>query len=82
MIKADFNDSDHWIELAKGLHYDLPDWKQPSTVQAMQLWLDRFDLTEAEYEEQTNTTLEEFIELNPAWPLRAFVGLLLEDRSE
>ena len=29
-----------------------------------------------------NTTMEEFIELNPGWPLMAFVGLMLEERNE
>jgi len=79
-MRTDFTDSDHWQELAKKhlTSYDLPNWHEQCTVEKMELWCDRFDLN---YEQIMNTTHQEFMELN-GWPLRAFVGLLLEQRDE
>ena len=79
-MRTDFTDSEHWQELAQKhlISYDLPKWDVPCTVEKMGLWCDRLDLN---YEQITNTTHQEFIELN-GWPLRAFVGLLLEQRDE
>jgi len=75
--------------------YPLPRWDKPCEPKAMRLWADRLDLGEDDldkvpakerkkwltyYEFAQNTTMEEFIELNPGWPLRAFIGLMMEDR--
>jgi len=80
MLKTDFTDSEWWSELAdKHLtRYNLPRWGEPCTVKKMNLWCERLDLVD--YEKITNTSHEEFIALNPDWPLRAFVGLLLEEK--
>jgi len=79
-VRTNFSDSGLWEELAKQYltSYDLPPWAEPCTAGKMELWCDRLDLN---YEQITNTTHQEFIELN-GWPLRAFVGLLLEQKQE
>ena len=80
MLRSTFSDSDHWLELAQWhlTSYDLPKWSEECSQDRMELWLARFDLDEKDYLKLTNTTLAEFRKLNPDWPLRAFVGLLLE----
>ena len=82
MLRTDFSDSEHWEYLAdRHLHsYTLPRWHEICTVGKMELWCDRLDLTD--HEQVTNTTHEEFIALNQDWPLRSFVGLLLEQVEE
>ena len=84
MLKTDFYDSEHWLELAdKHLaSYTLPAWNQPCSTEEMKRWLNRLDMTEKDYKKLTNTTLDEFRMLNPTWPLRAFVGLILEHYDE
>ena len=80
MLRTTFTDSEHWLELAQRhlKSYDLPKWPEECSTDKMELWLARFDLDEKDYLKLTNTTLEEFRKLNPDWPMRAFVGLLLE----
>ena len=80
MLRSTFSDSEHWLELAQRhlTSYDLPRWHEECSTDKMELWLARFDLDEKDYLKLTNTTLAEFRKLNPDWPLRAFVGLLLE----
>lgn len=75
-----FYDAAHWNELAaKHLpRYDLPAWGVPCDMEAMRRWLERIGLSEKRYEKLTATSLGEFIELNPSWPLRAWIGLSLE----
>jgi len=75
-----FCDAAHWDELAASYlpRYDLPAWDVPCSPEAMEIWLDRLDLTEKEYSRTTNTGLADFCALNPAWPLRAWIGTVLE----
>jgi len=70
-------DSDAWQQLARKhlKHRRLPNWNYACTVEAMALWCDRLDI---DYESITNTPHAEFVTMSPHWPLRAFVGLLLE----
>ena len=77
-LRSNFADAGHWDELAKSHSYRLPKWSEPCSVERMRLWMDRLNISNRLYKEQTGTTLDQFIELNPAWPLRAFVGLLME----
>jgi len=79
-MKTDFSDSPQWDDLARKhlSSYNLPKWDKPCTVEGMRRWLDRLNISESLYKKQTNTELKEFIELNPDWPLRAFIGLCLE----
>ena len=82
MLKTDFTDSGYWDELAKRhlSSYNLPNWHEVCSRIEMEKWMNRLDLMD--YEKIVNTTLEEFRELNKDWPLRAFIGLLLEQREE
>lgn len=46
-------------------------------------WLDRLDLSERDYLRACGLKrLDEFIELNPRWPLRAWLGTILELKEE
>jgi len=47
----------------------------------MRRWLDRLDLNERDHLRVTATSLDDFIAMNPAWPLRAWIGLMLEIRD-
>lgn len=80
MLRDTFTDSGWWLELAdKHLaNYTIPDWHETCSRERMIWWLERLDMTEKDYVRLTNTTLDEFRRLNPDWPLRAFVGLILE----
>lgn len=81
--KDDFKDSGYWDELAnKHLSsYTLPKWSVTCSVEAMTIWLERLGL-ESDYTRGTNTSVEDFMFLNPHWPLRAFIGLALEMKDE
>lgn len=85
MTEGDFHDSKEWSILADRLlpSYSLPRWKEACSVGAMRLWAERLNIPSRKggvtaYEIETKTTMAEFMELNPAWPLRSFVGLMLE----
>jgi hypothetical protein len=76
-LKSDFKDSDTWDLLAANqTHYRLPEWDVPCTIAKMKEWEKRLDISD--YQEVTQTSRKDWMELNPTWPLRAYVGLLLE----
>lgn len=80
MYKTDFGDIPHWKELeAKHLsRYHLPKWDKAPNIELMTLWLERMGWKEKDYIRHQATTLSEWIELNPTWPLRAWIGETLE----
>ena len=79
MLRNDFLDADHWAELAKALGLRLPLWRQPPTRGQMSKWLRKLGVSLTQYQEWSgDQTLEEFAKRNPSWPLRAWVGMLLE----
>ena len=77
-------DDEYWLALSDrlGVPYRLPRRAAPCTVETMKLWLERLDRTPTWHRRIYATTLAEFVELNPRWPLRAFVGLMLEQVNE
>ncbi len=80
-----FCDAAYWNELAaKHLpRYDLPAWDVPCSPEAIERWLDRLDLSERDYLRTSGLKrLEEFMKLNPRWPLRAWIGTVLELKEE
>ena len=81
--RSDFKDSANWDQLADRYlsRYVLPDWSVKCSADKMDLWVDRCGLSKSEYMDYTATGFEDWIALNPAWPLRAFIGLILEYRS-
>jgi len=82
-LRRDFADADHWAELAKKCYIRLPIWNTAATPEKMRFWLRKFRVTEAEYLNATGyKALQDFMRLNPDWPLRAWLGLLLEYVNE
>ena len=81
--EADFMDAGHWNKLAAQYlaRFNLPDWAVPCDPDGMRRWLERLGVSERAFALATATTLSDFVMFNPAWPLRAFVGLALEMRA-
>lgn len=77
-MKTDFRDGAGWELLCDKTRYILPDWSVSPTKENIRIWLNRLEIKEADYMEAMQTNIEDMIALNPTWPLRAFVGLLLE----
>ena len=80
LLRSEFTDSQEWDALAKQhlVSYNLPDWSIPCSSANMMLWLDRLNLTEGDYKNIFGGTVHDFMMMNPTWPLRAWVGLMLE----
>lgn len=82
-LQKDFDDDKHWIELARKYYIRLPKYGTFPTPEKMRYWLRKFRVPESSYLEMTGfKILEDFATLNQGWPLRAFVGLLLEYVNE
>lgn len=63
--------------------FDLPTDTKPCEPEAMERWLERLDITVAEYRHATKLrSLQDFIDLNPGWSLRAWLQTVLEMRHE
>ena len=81
-LRHDFLDAGRWEELARAQNVRLPSWLLSCTPGRMAIWLKRLGLSLTAYRQWSGLrTLAEFREQNPAWPLRAFVGLLLEEKE-
>jgi hypothetical protein len=83
--EASFLDAAHWNELtAKYLgRFNLPAWAVPCTPLEMDRWLYRLNLPVKRWlATGTYADLADFITMNPAWPLRAFIGLACELADE
>ena len=80
VLRNHFTDDPHWQELADKLtNYTLPEYGVSCTIERMILWLERMEISPRQYLNATALeNLHEYIELNPTFPLRAFVGELLE----
>ena len=77
-LKAEFLDDAYWKELCEKTRYVMPAWGVTPTVENIRVWLNRLEIREIDYREAMQTSVADFIALNPTLPLRAFVGLLLE----
>lgn len=83
--ERDFRDARYWNELANRLlpRHDQPLWNAPCSPDAMETWLDRLSIPLKDYLRATGLKrLQDFIDLNLHWPLRAFIGLALEMKNE
>ena len=81
-LRTDFLDDPHWQDLAREAGFRLPVWSTPCTPGTMTRWLKRCGLSVAWYREATGfDSLRQHINANPRWPLRAWVGLCLEERE-
>lgn len=77
--RKDFADDETWVELAKKLYIRLPNWATPPDERHMRRWLRKFKVPEKAYLDATGyEALSDFTKYNPDWPLRAWLGLLLE----
>jgi hypothetical protein len=72
------NDSE-WQKLASAKGLRLPPRDTPCTTAGMERWMHRLGWTGKRFREYCDMSLSEWIERNPHWPLRAFIGLLLEE---
>ncbi len=78
-IRTAYSDDPTWVALAKRFYIRLPSKARPPTPEKMRYWLRRFRVGEADYLAMTGyKRIENFLELNPDWSLRAWLGLLLE----
>lgn len=78
-------DAKYWTTLAALYlpRYDLPAWNVPYSAEAAETWRDRLDLPLRDWLATGNyRTPEDFAALNPGWPMRAAIGLMLELRHE
>jgi hypothetical protein len=80
-FRRDWADSATWDELAKSRGIRLPQWREAPTPGKLKFWLQILvgEPFRAVYGDITPARL---IALNPAMPLRAFVGQMLEMAAE
>lgn len=72
-------DADRWKELADGRGLKLPQWRMVCTRGSMSSWLKKLGISATAYLAwQGGGKLGDWRAMNPAWPLRAWVGLMLE----
>lgn len=79
--ERDFRDARYWNELANRLlpRHDQPRWNAPCSPDAMEKWLDRLSIPLKDYLRATGLKrLQDCIDVNPSWPLRAWLGTALE----
>lgn len=75
-------DSEEWDHLAKLHGIRLPQWHTPPTPGGIRRYLKRLGISVPDYLHIANeSNLRECARLNPHWPLRAFVGMLLEQQA-
>lgn len=78
-LRRDFADAAYWAELARTRGLRLPQWHRPVTTGGMRRWLRKLGLSVEEYYRFSGErTLKDFARANPTWPLRAWVGVLLD----
>ena len=77
--RTDFMDQGLWTSLASSRHLRLPQWRKGPVPRDMERYLKLLGVSITTYYEYSGTkALREFGQMNPTWPLRAWVGLLLE----
>jgi hypothetical protein len=78
-LRRDFADAPEWERLASQYGVRQPMWHEPVTTGKITTWCRRLGVSLADYREWWGgTSLRDFQERNPDWPLRALVGLMLE----
>lgn len=78
--EAEFSDALDWRKMAEKhlSRYILPDWGVPCTEDGMSLWVDRLNISKSEYMTYLNTSFQDWMGMNPDWPMRAWIGLMCE----
>jgi hypothetical protein len=84
-LRSDFADADHWDELARQYHVRLPAWGVPMTPASIATWLHKLGLSMTWFKDWCGwrdiNCRQRYIDHNKDWPLRAAVGMWLEDRA-
>ena len=81
-LRRNFMDAPNWRRLASGRGVILPAWGIPPTPGAMERWLKKLGMSVPAYLEWAGErTLKDFAAANSLWPLRAWVGCLLEEEA-
>jgi len=75
-----FADHIHWQDLAREKGIRLPLWRMACTTGGMRRFLKKLGVTVDEYlSANDERNLKVFAKKNPTWPLRAWVGIQLEN---
>ena len=82
--RRDFMDSENWDELAEEYGVTLPQWWVAPTPNKMRAWVRKLGLSVKEFRSECGDGWDypDFAKQNPDWPLRVFVGILLEYVAE
>lgn len=76
----DGSDRANWEQLARGHGSRLPKWQLAVTPRNLERWFRRFGLDVATVLGNWGChTLRDMSALNPDWPLRAIIGICLEE---
>jgi hypothetical protein len=79
-MRDNFADANYWVDLARERNIRLPLWRMSCTTGGMRRYLKRLHIEVTDYLEANNEkNLRQFSQMNPDWPLRAWVGLVLEN---
>ena len=76
-MKTQFADTGYWDSLAHERGIRLPHWGT-ALKGKQRRWLTKLGIAHEEYKEHFNEPYSTFARLNPTWPLRSWVGLMLE----
>jgi hypothetical protein len=78
-LRRGFADAPAWERLASAAGVRQPAWHEPVTTGAITRWCKRLGIALDAYRTWWGgATLRDFPQQNPDWPLRAWVGLVLE----
>lgn len=81
--RSDFMNDTEWAELAREAGLRLPQWGTAPTPAAQRKWLLKLGLPQKAYLKWAGMKkFSTWQEYNPDWPLRAWVGLVLEHRDQ
>lgn len=87
-LRTNFSDDNYWHDLARARKLRLPLWRMRCSLGQMRKWLKKLELTSEDFcmwwlgMPNGNVRLMDFSKANPDWPLRAWVGLMLEYAKE
>jgi hypothetical protein len=78
-----FRDAPYWDNLATKYlaSYSMPNWGVPATTELVLEWMMRIGVRESQLNEVLGCSAEELVRLNKKYPIRAFIGILLEIRE-
>lgn len=80
--EREFLDHDYWLEMFSTRLGRYPVPTGPCSVVEMERWLDRLGLETKDHENIFNTSPQDFMIMNPEWPLFAWLGIVLEQTQE